>query len=61
MDDERMLLDIETQWDFFLPSGSLYTRAAGKAAREIYRLFAWAKGHEIPVVSTLLRVRRGIR
>ena len=54
---ERILLDIETQRDFFLPGGALYTPQADRAARQIQRLFAWAKAEHIPVISTLLRVR----
>jgi nicotinamidase-related amidase len=56
---DRILLDIETQKDFFLPNGSCYTKQAGKARARIYDLFAWARAEDVPVVSTVLRVRPG--
>ena len=52
-----MLMDIETQADFFLPDGSCYTPAASHAAKKIYQLFQWVRAHGIPVISTVLRVR----
>jgi nicotinamidase-related amidase len=55
---ERILMDIEAQHDFFAPGGSCYTRDASNAARRIYRLFRWARTDNVPVVSTLLRIRR---
>lgn len=58
---DRILLDIETQQDFFDPSGTCYTRKARKVASNIRRLFHWAKKNAIPVVSTVLRVRKGER
>lgn len=58
---ERILIDIETQHDFFHPGGSLYTREASKRARKIYRLFQWAGRNQVPIISTVLRVRRGER
>lgn len=58
---ERILLDIETQQDFFDPGGSCYTRRSGRAGSRIYRLFHWARRNEIPVLSTVLRVRKGER
>ena len=57
MDYERIVLDIETQRDFFLPSGSLYSDAAAEASRNIYRIFEWVRANNIPVISTVLRVR----
>jgi len=57
MDHERIVLDIDTQRDFFLPSGNLYTDASDEAARNIYRIFEWVRTHGIPVISTVLRVR----
>ncbi|MFP4054564.1 MAG: cysteine hydrolase family protein [Phycisphaerae bacterium] len=59
MDYDRILLDIETQKDFFQPGGSCYTQKAGEALRQIDHLFAFAKAERIPVISTLLRVRPG--
>ena len=57
MNPKRMLLDIETQRDFFAPGGACYHAGAGQAAQQIYRLFAWARYCRIPVLSTVLRVR----
>ncbi|HOD80673.1 MAG: Isochorismatase family protein [Planctomycetes bacterium ADurb.Bin126] len=54
---ETILLDIETQRDFFDRDGSCYTSRAEEPARNIARLFQWAKLANIPVVSTVLRVR----
>jgi isochorismate hydrolase len=61
MDQERLLLDIETQQDFFGPDGSCYSRQGEKARSNILRLFEWAGADEIPVISTVLRVRAGER
>ncbi len=58
---ERILLDIETQQDFFDPGGSCYTRRSGGAGSRIHRLFHWVRRNEIPVLSTVLRVRKGER
>jgi len=57
MDLERILLDIETQRDFFCPGGSCYSRQAGRIMPQIHRLFTWARANRIPVISTVLRVR----
>jgi nicotinamidase-related amidase len=54
----RILLDIETQRDFFSPDGSCYRPQADKAATQIWRLFGWARTHGVPVISTVLRVRK---
>ena len=54
---ERILLDIETQRDFFEPGRSCYSPDASRAAQSIYRLFSWARIDHIPVISTVLRVR----
>lgn len=51
-------MDIETQHDFFVPGGSLYTLAASDCAEQVYRLFRWARVNRVPVISTVLRVRR---
>lgn len=56
---DRILLDIETQRDFFLPGGSCYRKNATAALKNIYRLFQWARAGRVPVLSTVLRVRRG--
>lgn len=54
---ERVLLDVETQQDFFAPGGSCYSPGAAEPLKNIYRLFDWAKRESVPVVSTVLRVR----
>lgn len=54
---DRILLDIETQRDFFHPSGGLYSPKSAKAMERITKLFDWARNNEIPVISTVLRVR----
>ena len=54
---KKILLDLETQRDFFTPGGSCYTRDASAVAGRIYQLFAWAGKYGIPVISTVLRVR----
>ena len=59
--DGRILLDIEVQRDLFLRGGSCYERSASKARRMVYSLFGWAKAQQVPVISTLLRVRRSER
>jgi nicotinamidase-related amidase len=58
---KRILLDVESQRDFFSPGGACYSPEAAKAARRIYRLFAWARRCRVPVISTVLRVRPGQR
>jgi len=55
---ERILMDLEVQRDLLSPTGRCYTRAAGPAAGNIRRLFKWARMNGIPVISTLLRLRR---
>jgi len=55
---DRILLDIETQRDFFDPAGSLYAPGSARAYRQIKRLFKWSKTNKVPVISTVLRVRR---
>jgi nicotinamidase-related amidase len=54
---DRILLDVDVQRDFFAPGGFFYTHQADKVARQIQRLFAWAKADGIPVISTVLRAR----
>ena len=54
---ERILMDIEVQRDFFAPGGSCYSPAAAECAERIYRLFRWAARYNVPVISTVLRVR----
>ncbi|MCD6304552.1 MAG: isochorismatase family protein, partial [Planctomycetes bacterium] len=59
MTPDRILLDIDCQRDFFSPGGTCYTPAAGPVARNIYRLFTWARIYRVPVLSAVLRVRPG--
>jgi nicotinamidase-related amidase len=61
MVSELVLLDIESQRDFFSPKGSLYRPESAVVYRHISRLFAWARANEIRVMSTLLRLRPGQR
>ena len=56
---DRILLDVEAQHDFFDPGGNCYAPEAHKARANIYRLFHWARQNDIPVMSTVLRVRKG--
>jgi len=58
MKHTTILLDIETPCDFLQPGGSCYSPAAAEAARQVRRLFGWARMNGIRVVSTVLRVRR---
>ncbi len=58
---ERILMDIEVQRDFFSPGGSCYRPEAAAAARNVRRLFAWARRERVPVLSTVLRNRPGRR
>jgi nicotinamidase-related amidase len=59
MELDRILMDIETQRDLFLPKGAAYTPQASKAAPKIYKLFKWARQQQVPVISTALRIRPG--
>lgn len=56
---ERILFDMEAQRDFFSPGGSCFGEHSLEAARNIRRLFKWARRARIPVLSTMLRVRPG--
>lgn len=59
MTPNRVILDIETQHDFFHPSGSCYRPRASEIAKNIYRLIRSARKRRVPVISTVLRVRPG--
>lgn len=59
MDFDRILLDVETQRDLFLPKAPCYTPRARKASSAIFKLFRWARQEDIRVVSTVLRLRDG--
>lgn len=54
---DRILLDVETQRDFFHASGSLYNEHSSAAIANVYHLFDWARQGHIPIISTVLRVR----
>lgn len=56
---ERLLLDIETQRDFFDADGACYQPASLAAAGRVRRLFRWARASGVPVISTVLRLARG--
>lgn len=58
---ERLLLDIEAQRDFFSPGGSCFARPSTAAARNIRRLYDWARKQSTPVMSVMLRVPHGKR
>ena len=51
-------MDIEAQHDLFALGGSCYSPVASERAKQMYRLFRWARTRRIPVISTVLRVRR---
>lgn len=57
MKPARVLLDVDTQFDFFWPEGSRYCPAASHVGGNIRRLFNWAWEMQIPVISTVLRIR----
>ena len=59
MNYECILLDIEVQRDFFAAGGSCYAKEASRCAAKIYELFDWAKTNDIPIISTVLRLRQG--
>jgi len=61
MANRRILLDIEVQKDFFDSGGNCYSAENRRAFAQIRRLFKWARACNVPVMSTLLRVRSGWR
>lgn len=54
---DKVLLDVEVQRDFFSPGGSCFAPPAATAARNVKRLFAWARSRHVPVISAVLRLR----
>ena len=52
---ELILLDVETQRDFFVPGGACYTSSADDIRANVYSLIEWAKQAKCPVLSTVLR------
>ena len=59
MTSRRLVLDLETQRDFFHPEGSCYRPDSLAVAWRICRLFSWVRSEGITVVSTLLRLPHG--
>ncbi len=59
MNFDLVLLDIETQRDFFVPGGSCYRPSANNVRCNIYALFDWARANDQPVISTVLRIPGG--
>ncbi len=59
MAHDIIILDMETQYDFFHPSGHCYTPQATAVAKNIYTLIRSARRRHVPVLSTVLRVRPG--
>ncbi|MCE5325751.1 MAG: cysteine hydrolase [Planctomycetaceae bacterium] len=53
---DRIIMDVQSQDDFFSSSGACYIPAAAVARRNIAALFRWARQDDIPVISTVLRV-----
>ena len=56
---QRIVLDIEAQRDFFDPDGACFRPNSPAVAGQIVRLFNWVRAERIPVISTLLRLKRG--
>ncbi len=52
MDDRLVFLDIDTQVDFMLPTGSLYVPGAETIIPNLQKLFGYAREHRIPVLSS---------
>jgi len=49
---KTVLVDIDTQRDFFLPDGSACIRNHRRILARIRRVMAWARTRDIPVIST---------
>src|SRR5208337_61738 len=50
--DRLAFLDVDTQVDFMLPSGSLYVPHAEEIIPNLAKLMSWAQAHGIPVISS---------
>lgn len=48
-----VLIDIDTQNDFMLPTGALYVDGADRIIPVIERIFRWAEEKRIPVISSV--------
>ena len=52
MKDKTVFVDIDTQFDFMDPSGNLYVPGAEDIVDNIKKLFEYAKGHKIKILSS---------
>ena len=53
MPEHKMVfVDVDTQADFMLPTGSLYVPGAEQIIPNLARLVEFARGHDVPVVSS---------
>ncbi len=50
---ETVFVDIDTQFDFMNPRGSLYVPGAEDIVDNIKKLFGYAKGHNIKILSSI--------
>jgi nicotinamidase/pyrazinamidase len=50
---KTVFFDVDTQWDFLVPSGALAVPGAARLVPVLARLNQWAGQHGIPVVSTM--------
>jgi nicotinamidase-related amidase len=48
----QILVDVNTQRDFFLADGSVCIRNHRRVLAHVRRLMAWARAHAIPIIST---------
>jgi nicotinamidase-related amidase len=55
---DKVLLDIEVQRDLFSPGGACANGHSAEAAKNVRKLFLWARRQSVPVLSTVLRMRR---
>jgi nicotinamidase-related amidase len=49
----HLLIDIDTQKDFLLPTGSACVRNQAKVLAKIRKIMAWARRENVPVISTV--------
>jgi len=52
MDEPLVFLDVDTQMDFMLPTGSLYVPGAEEIVPNLKKLMTWAQTRGIPVLSS---------
>jgi len=48
----RLLIDVDTQKDFLLPTGRSCVRNQAEVLAKIRRVMAWARSEKVPVIST---------